>query len=48
MAGAAFLLLGLVKGYGKIEKRLGGIERRLEIVEGKRDGLLRKPTAHVA
>ncbi len=40
MAGAAFLLPGLVNGYGKIEKRLGGIERRLGEVEGKLDGLL--------
>ena len=39
MAGAAFLLPGLVNGYGKIEKRLGGIEGRLEMLEQKLDRL---------
>jgi hypothetical protein len=29
MAGAAFLMPGLVNGYGKIEKRLGAIEGAL-------------------
>ncbi len=29
LAGAAFLLPGLVNGYGKIEKRLGAIEGAL-------------------
>ena len=33
MAGAAFLLPGLVNGYGKIEKRLAGIEGRLTRIE---------------
>ena len=32
-AGAAFLLPGLVNGYGKIEKRLSGIEERLARIE---------------
>ena len=32
-AGAAFLLPGLVNGYGKIEKRLMGIEQRLSVIE---------------
>ena len=39
MAGAAFLLPGLVTGYGKIEKRLGGIEERLATLEQKLDRL---------
>jgi len=38
-AGAAFLLPGLVNGYGKVEKRLGAIEGRLETVERKLDRL---------
>lgn len=33
MAGAAFLLPGLANGYGKIEKRLAGIEGRLAAIE---------------
>jgi hypothetical protein len=33
MAGAAFLMPGLVNGYGKIEKRLAGIEDRLLRIE---------------
>lgn len=33
MAGAAFLLPGLVNGYSKIEKRLDGIEGRLTRIE---------------
>jgi hypothetical protein len=32
-AGAAFLLPGLINGYGKIEKRLGAIEARLTRIE---------------
>lgn len=39
MAGAAFLLPGLVNGYGKIEARLGGIEGRLAALERKLDRL---------
>lgn len=39
-AGAAFLLPGLVNGYGKIRGELEGIGRRLAVVEGKLDGLL--------
>ena len=39
-AGAAFLLPGLVNGYGKIATRLVGIEGRLGVVEEKLDGLL--------
>ncbi len=48
MAGAAFLLPGLVNGYGKIERALrqqaealGAIEGRLEMVERKLDRLSR-------
>ena len=41
MAGAAFLLPGLVNGYSRIEKRLCGIEGRLEAVEQKLDRLCR-------
>jgi hypothetical protein len=33
MAGAAFLMPGLVNGYGKIERRLTGIEGRLTKIE---------------
>jgi hypothetical protein len=33
MAGAAFLLPGLVNGYGKFERRLVGIEDRLTRIE---------------
>ncbi len=33
MAGVAFLLPGLVNGYGKIEKRLSAIEERLTRIE---------------
>jgi hypothetical protein len=33
MAGAAFLMPGLVNGYGKIEARLAGIEERLGAIE---------------
>jgi len=40
-AGAAFLLPGLVNGYGKIAAELGEIRRRLDFVEGKIDGILR-------
>ena len=32
MAGAAFLLPGLVNGYGKIEARLAGIEGALRLL----------------
>ena len=32
-AGAAFLLPGLMNGYGKIERRLSGIEQRLSRIE---------------
>ena len=46
MAGAAFLLPGLVNGYGKIERALrqqaealGAIKGRLEVLERKLDGL---------
>ena len=39
-AGAAFLLPGLVNGYGKIRDELAGITRRLAVVEEKLDGLL--------
>ena len=39
-AGAAFLLPGLVNGYGKIRDELSGITRRLAVVEEKLDGLL--------
>jgi len=40
-AGAAFLLPGLVNGYGKIAAELGEVRRRLDFVEGKIDGILR-------
>jgi len=40
-AGAAFLLPGLVNGYGKIAAELGEIRRRLDLVESKIDGILR-------
>ncbi len=33
MAGAAFLLPGLVNGYSRIQKRLEGIEDRLTRIE---------------
>ncbi len=33
MAGATFLLLALVNGYGKIERRLSAIEERLTRTE---------------
>ncbi len=39
-AGAAFLLPGLVNGYGKIAGELREIQRRLDIVESKIDGIL--------
>ncbi len=39
-AGAAFLLPGLVNGYGKIRDELAGITRRLAVVEEKVDRLL--------
>ena len=39
-AGAAFLLPGLVNGYGKIRDELAAITRRLAVVEEKLDGLL--------
>jgi hypothetical protein len=38
-AGAAFLLPGLVNGYGKIAAELGAIRERLEVVERKLDAL---------
>jgi hypothetical protein len=40
MAGVAFLLPGLMNGYGKIQGRLDEIGRRLELVESKLDRLL--------
>ncbi len=38
-AGAAFLLPGLVNGYGKIVEELAGIHKRLDDVEAKLDRL---------